>query len=191
MLEYLTHIALDLELEQPKTNPQTPDSLLDEEKIIQVGYVVFKVFPEFEVLQTRSLFINIGIPLSTFIKKLTGITDKQITVGGTIEGAYNKLVFDMQMYKCRRVVKQWGGGDMECLRREVSGLDWKFGRSGHNVKHMYQTYAEANGLKRSGGLSKSMGQCGLQWEGRGKHNAAIDALNTARFYDFFQRSMQC
>lgn len=179
------HCALDLELEQPKSNPQTPDSLLEEEKIIQVGYVIYELEPEFKVLEKVSRFVNIGVPLSQFIKDLTRISDEQIANGTTIEAIYDELVEKQKQYRFVRGVKQWGGGDMDCLRKEVPNSRWEFGRSGVNIKHLYQTYAEATGKNRSGGLSRSMAKCGLIWEGRGKHDAMLDALNTARFHNFF------
>ena len=67
------HCCIDLELEQPHTNHQTPDSQLNKEMIIQVGYVIYEIEPEFKVLEEVSDFINIGVKLSEFIKKLTKI----------------------------------------------------------------------------------------------------------------------
>jgi len=45
------HCCIDLELEQPYTNHQTPDSKLDKEMIIQVGYVIYEIEPDFKVLE--------------------------------------------------------------------------------------------------------------------------------------------
>ena len=185
-----THCCIDLELEQPKTNHQTPDSLLNEEKIIQVGYVVYELEPEFKVLKKMSCFVNVGVPLSSFIKKLTGISDEDIQSGTTLELIYNQLVSDQKQYGFSRIIKQWGGGDMNALKKELPHVKWEFGYSGCNVKHLYQIYAEANGLNTSGGLSKSMGRCGLTWEGKGKHDALIDALNTARFHSFLYNKIK-
>lgn len=180
------HIALDLELEQPKTRVDTQDSQLDEEKIIQVGYIIYELEPEFKILKEVSLFVNIGVPLSAYIKKLTGISNEQIASGGTIEEAYQQLVSDTKEFDCIRVVKQWGGGDIEWLQKEVPNEKWEFGRSGCNIKHLYQIYAEANGKNRSGGQKKCMKRCGLTFDGS-THNAAVDALNTAKFHAFFHR----
>lgn len=184
------HCCIDLELEQPKNNPQTPDSLLDEEKIIQVGYVIYRLEPSFEVVERVSDFVNIGVPLSDFIKNLTGISDEDVASGTTLEKSYHKLVSLQKKYKFSRIIKQWGGGDMNCLRKELPNVKWEFGHSGCNIKHLYQLYAEANGLNSSGGLSKSMAKCGLVWEGRGKHNAVIDALNTAKFHHFLYEKLK-
>jgi inhibitor of KinA sporulation pathway (predicted exonuclease) len=184
------HCCIDLELEQPKTNPQTPDSLLDQEKIIQVGYVIYKLEPEFEVVKKYSKHVNIEVPLSAFIKKLTGITDENISNGTTIESIYNDMVDDLNTYKFSRVIKQWGGGDMACLKRELPSVNWQFGHSGCNIKHIYQIYAEKNNKNTSGGLSKCMAKCGLKWEGQGKHDALIDAYNTAKMHAFLYRSFK-
>lgn len=178
-------IAIDLELEQPYTNQQTPDSKLDKSKIIQLGWVVFN---DKEVLKEQREYVNIDVPLSQFIKDLTKITDDQIASGGTLNEAYAKLVEDQKEFNTSRVVRQWGGGDMEHLKMEietetVDAPKWEFGRSGFNVKHLYQAYALENGLNTSGGLSKCMARCDLIWQGRGKHDALLDAHNTARFYN--------
>lgn len=184
------HCCLDLELEQPKTNHQTPDSLLDKEKIIQVGYVIYELEPEFKILEEVSRFVNINVPLSKFIKKLTGISDEDIASGTTLNEIYQEMCDLQKKYDFARTVKQWGGGDMDCLKAELSGQPWMFGRSGVNIKHMYQVYAEANGMNGSGGLGKSMSKCGLKWQGGGKHNAVYDALNTAYFHNFLYNKLK-
>lgn len=177
------HIAFDLELEQPKTNSQTPDSKLDKERIIQIGWCVFSCDP-FEIVATKEYNINVGVPLSAFIKNLTGISDADIKNGVSLLFAYSELYSDIQNFKASRVLKQWGGGDQDCLRAELPvNLEWAFGRSAYNVKHLYQTFAEARGLNRSGGLKKSMRRCNLSFEGRA-HGALADAINTARFYNY-------
>lgn len=178
------YCALDLELEQPSTNPQTPDSVLSESKIIQIGYVIYTIEPSFEVLAHNSIYINIGVPLSAFIRKLTGITDNQVAQGTDIQTGYNELAMDHDKYKFNRIIIQWGGGDIETLKEEVDPSTWKFGRTGFNLKHLYRMYAEMTGLNPSGGLAKCMSKCELKWEGRGKHNALTDAYNTARFHSF-------
>lgn len=93
----------------------------------------------------------------------------------------------IQYRKCTRCGKS---KSEDCLQKEVSGLPWIFGRSGMNIKHMYQVYAEANGMNNSGGLGKSLKKCGLIWQGGGKHNALFDALNTAHFHNFLYKKMK-
>jgi len=195
-------IALDLELEQPYDNPQTPDSKLDVSKIIQLGWLVFTVENgEYKVLKSQRQYVNIGVPLSKFIKDLTHITDEQISSGDTLLKAYSELVADQAEFNTARVVRQWGGGDMEHMRMELDSeqlasemekydYKWEFGRSGFNVKHLYQAYALANGMNTSGGLSKCMARCGLTWDGRGKHDALIDAMNTAKMYAYLENKLE-
>jgi inhibitor of KinA sporulation pathway (predicted exonuclease) len=184
------HCCIDLELEQPKTNSQTPDSLLDEEKIIQVGYVIYQLEPTFTIIKTVREFVDIGVPISSFIKQLTGITDEDIASGTTLEDIYNEMIKDLNQYNFSRGIKQWGGGDMDCLQKELPSVKWEFGRSGVNIKHVYQMYAESNGLNPSGGLARSMAKCGLKWQGKGKHDALIDAVNTARFHHFLHTQLK-
>lgn len=184
------HCCIDLELEQPKTNHQTPDSSLDEEKIIQVGYVIYQLEPDFKIIKSVREFVNIGVPLSSFIKKLTGISDEDIASGTTLENIYYNMLSDLRVYNFSRAIKQWGGGDMDCLQKELPDVKWEFGRSGVNIKHIYQVYAEANGMNPSGGLAKSMNKCGLKWEGAGKHDALADAFNTARVHHFLYKKLR-
>ena len=192
-------IALDLELEQPYTNQQTPDSKLDVSKIIQLGWVIFD--HDNNILKSQRIYVNIGVPLSEFIKGLTKITDEQIASGGSLLDAYSALIADQVEFNTIRVVRQWGGGDMEHLRIELDSeqlasemeahdYKWQFGRSGMNVKHLYQTYALMNDMNTSGGLAKCMGRLDLPWEGRGKHDALLDAHNTARFYNLLASKMK-
>jgi len=185
----MKHIAFDLELERPNTESEASDSLLTEERIIQLGYVVFSVDP-FRVYCQNSIVVNPGVSkLSGFIKKLTGITDLDIQNGVPLEYAVDTLLYDATRFETYRVLKQWGGGDQDCLKQEVGNKMDYFGRSGCNVKHLYQIYAEANGLNRSGGLKKCLRRCGLEWEGKA-HNAMYDALNTAKMYDFLVNKMR-
>lgn len=185
------HCAFDLECEQPKTNPQTPDSVLDVEQIIQIGYVIYELEPDFKILKNECLNINIGVPISKFIQTLTGIKNKDIESGVSFGFAYNKLVDDVKAFGCSRILKQWGGGDQDLLKKEAGdNRPWPFGRSACNVKHLYQIYAEANGMNTSGGLSKCLNRVRLGWSGGAKHNAENDAFNTARMHHFIYNSLK-
>jgi inhibitor of KinA sporulation pathway (predicted exonuclease) len=184
----IKHIAFDLELEQPKTNHQTPDSVLEDEKIIQIGYVIYSLEPEFHIYKTNCLNINIGVPLSSFIKKLTGISDEDIANGISLNEAVEILKQDAKDFDTKRVLKQWGGGDQSALEKEL-GKSIGFGRSGCNIKHMYQVFAEANNINASGGLKKSLSKCGIKFEGSA-HNAAADALNTAKMHYFLHKKLK-
>jgi inhibitor of KinA sporulation pathway (predicted exonuclease) len=186
----MNYIAFDLELEQPKTNPQASDSLLDEEQIIQIGWCVYSVNP-FTIIDTNKQYINIGVPLSKFITKLTKITNSDLKLYGiNLNEAYNLLVSDMKSYKTARGLIQWGGADQDCLRKELpEDINWQFGYSGVNIKHVFQIWARANNINPSGGLSKSLNKCGLKWDGGHKHDALNDAINTARMHDFLYRKL--
>ena len=183
------HCCIDLELEQPKTRPDTQDSLLDKEQIIQVGYVIYQLEPEFVIHKEVCEHVNIGVPLSKFIKKLTGISDDDIKAGKTIHEIYNMMQSDLDTYRFSRIIKQWGSGDMDCLRRELPDVSWPFGHSGCNIKHLYQMYAEANGVPISGGLKRVMYRCGVKWSGSA-HNALFDAKNTAKMHKFLFDKMK-
>lgn len=195
-------IALDLELEQSYTNHQTPDSKLDRSTIIQLGWIVYECDNgNYNVLKESRHYVNINVPLSDFIKKLTHITDEQISSGGTLLEAYDELVSDQKEFNTIRVVRQWGGGDMTHLKMELDteqvitpeyldNYKWEFGGSGFNVKHLYQAYALANDLNTSGGLSKCLGRCNLPWNGQGKHDALVDAINTAQMYAFLENEFK-
>lgn len=176
------HIAIDLELEQGKNNPQTPDSKLDAPKIIQLGYVIYEVDP-FVVITKKSYFIHLGVPLSAFIKKLTRISDDDLEAGSTLISAYTAMTEDINELNVYTPIKEWGSGDLNALYRELQGHKiQKFGPA-CNLKHVHQIWADANRINNSGGLSKSMARIGLLWEGQGKHQADIDALNTARLHN--------
>jgi inhibitor of KinA sporulation pathway (predicted exonuclease) len=186
----MIRIALDLELEQSKTNPQTPDSLLDHQRIIQVGCVVFEDTP-FTILYESCHEVNIGVPISKYIQKLTGITNEQISKGLSLKEVYLLLNNSRESYNASRIVIQWGGDDMNCLRRELpDDIDWEFGYSGKNAKHLYQDWAYINGVNQSGGLSKCVSRMGLTWLGQGKHNALVDAKNTAMIYSKLLEEMR-
>jgi DNA polymerase III epsilon subunit-like protein len=184
----MIHLSLDLELEQNKTNPQTPDSQLDEAAIIQVGLAVYD--PEVGIIETRGYHINIGVPISGYIQKLTGITNEDLELGVSLDFAYEEMVRLQAHYKTSRALLQWGGGDDEALKKELGkDTSWMFGRSGFNVKHLYRAYAEANGLNISGGLKTCCKRLGLPFEGRA-HDAVWDAAATAKVYGRIMRAMK-
>lgn len=189
----MNRVCFDLELEQPNRTNEVTDSQVTESKIIQIGWVIFDD-ADFTLLSQDSVFVNIGVPLSSFIKKLTKISDEDLAGGTTLELAYKYFAEQVVAHKCSRIPLQWGGGDLMCLREKlgmpVSDPMWRLGRSGLNVKHLYQLYAEIMGLPRSGGVSKVCGRLGLEWLGHGKHNAMIDALNTAHIFNYLYGMMR-
>lgn len=175
------YIALDLELEQPKTRADTQDSFLDTEKIIQVGFIIYQIKP-FKVIEKHCYHVNIGVPLSKIIKKLTNIKDEDIASGISLKEVYNILYTKTLEYNAIRSIVQWGGGDIEQLKLELgNSVEWKFGRSGLNIKHTFQMWARANNIRPNGGLKKSMNKLKLTFEGS-CHNAMWDAYNTAKVH---------
>ena len=76
----------------------------------------------------------------------------------------------------------WGAGDQNAILKELpKDYKWGFGRSSFNVKHLFQLWAEVNGINPSGGLKKSMNKIGLKFKGSA-HNALVDAENTAMVF---------
>ena len=177
----MIRIALDLELEQPNTNPQTPDSWTDVERIIQVGYCVFNDQTG-EFLRERLFHVYYEDPLSEFIQKLTGITNEDVRDGFDIEYVLDFLNKDRETFQASRKLLTWGGGDQPALMREnLFPQDWAFGRSAFNVKHLYQLYEEQTGGNPSGGLKKCCNRLGIKRSGRA-HNALVDAKDTASLF---------
>jgi hypothetical protein len=192
-------IAIDLELEQPFTNLQTPDSKTEKEAIIQVGIIVFELTANDEpnILHSETIFVHYPHPLSNFIKTLTSIKDNEVN-SSTHPPYYALLRLGSlrNLYDTSRQIVEWGSGDVTALR-EQSGVSLDnfvnrmgFARSTVNVKTLFQAYALANKLKTRSGLSKSMSKLGLgfkntTYEGvnKGAHWAETDALNTARIYN--------
>ena len=111
-------IAIDLELEQPNTNPQTPDSKTDEEVIIQVGVVVFELAQdEPRVLHSETIFLHYPLPLSNFIKTLTSITDEQVSNSSHSPFyALERIAILRKDYETSRQIVEWGSGDVLALR---------------------------------------------------------------------------
>jgi|GEM_PF-3781420 inhibitor of KinA sporulation pathway (predicted exonuclease) len=191
-------IAIDLELEQPKTNPQTPDSAVEQERIIQVGLVVFELGTEITVLESRTIFVSYEYPLSNFIKTLTGIQDFQVNdSSNTLVDVVSSIKWLREFYNTSRQIVEWGSGDINCLRNELSLSEDEFriatglARSTINAKVLFQLYAVKAGLKAQGGLGKSLRKLGLEFQptkynGKqyGSHWAESDALNTAIIFNF-------
>jgi inhibitor of KinA sporulation pathway (predicted exonuclease) len=191
-------IAIDLEIEQPFTRPDTTDSKTDIAKLIQIGIVVFEIAEaEPTILHSETMNISYSEPLSQFIKTLTSITDEDVndSVLHAIHGV-ERIRELQQQYDTSRQIVEWGSGDVTFLLEEA-GISqetfnsvYGFARSTINTKVVYQLYAMMNGKKRQGGLSTSMAKVGLQFKGtryngknKGKHWAEADALNTARIFN--------
>lgn len=177
----MNRYSLDLELEQSFNNPQTPDSKLSESKIIQIGVVFFDMNTK-QILEQKKWYINIGVPISKFIKQLTNISQSEIDQGISIGQAYEELLYLIKKYKAFNQPITWGVGDLQALKLEVSatGAKWELGSAEFNTKALYQMYCQLNGLKWRGGLQKSMSNLGLTFQGRA-HDALVDAFATMQF----------
>lgn len=188
------YIAIDLELEQPFTNSQTPDSCTDKEHIIQVGIVVFELAgDEPTILASETHFVEYGNPLSEFIRKLTDITDEQVnTAHHSAFTIMHRLTTLRDFFDTSRQIVEWGAGDMAALLKQANLEPGSLGfaRSTINAKVLFQCYCIANDKEPKSGLSKSLGKLGMifkhtAYDGifRGKHWAESDALNTARIFN--------
>lgn len=188
-------ISIDLELEQPNTRENTKDSAIDTSKIIQVGIVVFEISENGMIVLDKELInIHYPHPLSAFIQKLTGITSEEVNESTyNIHYALNKLVYFKEKYQTSRNLVQWGKGDDEAIEEECN-IELNrvgFARSSINTKMLFQLYALMNNMKPASGLSKSMGKVKLNFEcikinnkNHGAHNALVDALNTAKLFNY-------
>lgn len=163
-------ISLDIEFEQPS------------EEIIQVGCVVGNL-KSGEILEEYCKHVNIDKTLSEYISKLTGIKQRDIDNGTTIENVYDDLKILHKDYDCFRNCLTWGGGDSESIKKAVK-LDeemYLFGRRWIDVKTVFISYMWSQGESHRSGLAKSLLRLGMRFEGR-KHNAMDDAKNTFFIY---------
>lgn len=97
--------------------------------IIQLGYTIFST--EHGILETGGDYIKTGLPLSPYIKKLTGITEKDITEQGvSLHEAFfnmnNALKKYLDIYKSNIkdnenvfVQPVFWGNDMDDLKQEL------------------------------------------------------------------------
>ena len=187
----MRYFSADLELEQPWSNHQTPDSLTPREEIISVGICVGD--SDGNILCKKNIYIEYGLELSAFIKQLTGIKNEQLKRENgamSILEAWAEMVRLQKEFDTSRVILEWGAGDFATIKplAETQSFSYDspifenpFGRSGLNVKHLHRTWCEANGVNSSGGLAKALGRHGLGFKGQ-KHDAADDAYNTYRLY---------
>jgi inhibitor of KinA sporulation pathway (predicted exonuclease) len=144
------------------------------------------------------MFKNYPGKLSSFIKKLTSITDEQVnTSTNSVSTILSEIRNLREKYNTSRQIVEWGAGDKQFLMKE-SGLNSDefreytgLANSTINVKVLFQLYALKKGIKAQGGLGKSLRKVGLEFqatkhEGKqyGSHWAESDALNTAIIFNF-------
>jgi len=164
-------MALDLEMNQ------------NSGKIIQVGYAIANTDTQV-ITQYPGIWVSIDEELNPKIIQLCHInTDVYNTEKTTLKHAYDIMAEEYKAKECRMNAITWGGGDTECLRKQLGMEDtrWVFGRRWIDTKSIAQSYFVANGTSHPGGLAKSMTKLGLKFEGT-KHRADDDAYNTIRVY---------
>lgn len=194
-------MSLDLELEQPNTSKDTPDSATDKETIIQVGVTVFDSSKgQIEVLETKQYNVHYPHKLSAFIKQLTKITDEEVNNSilslEDIKLDISKLAKE---YKVEPYIIEWGNDFRALYGRVISKDDKKkyYFKSSLNIKPMYQVLAVLNGYNPQGGLAKSLHKLGgefkclrIEGKNKGAHNATVDSYNTALIFGKLQELMR-
>jgi len=163
-------MSIDLELNQPSNT------------IIQVGVVVGNLNSG-EILREFSSNILVSEEIAEEITQLTHITQKDVDEGNSLEKVYRYLRFLHKYYDCFRNPITWGGGDSECLRKELKldEEDFVFGRRWIDAKTLFISRCLARGERTQSGLAKAMVRMGMKFEGR-KHCAVDDARNTFYIY---------
>ena len=163
-------ISLDMEYEQPC------------QTIIQVGVIVGNLKTG-EILEEYCEHVKSTLLLSEYIKKLTGIKQRDIDNGISLPEIYEDLKNLHEKYKCFRNCITWGGGDSQDLRNSLNLDDemFLFGRRWIDVKTVFISYMFSKGESHKSGLAKSLLRLGMQFKGK-KHNAKDDALNTFLIY---------
>jgi len=166
-------LALDLELNQAETGA----------KIIEIGACVGDSNTG-EILENYSALVNPHETMVDAIIKLTGITQAEVDVAGTLEQAYLGMESMAKRHDCAHMPLVWGMGDGYAIRKELpSHISWGFGRRELDVKGVFQAYQMSQQGKLQAGLAKAMTRLGLTFKGR-KHRALDDARNT--FVIFFE-----
>lgn len=167
--------AIDLEMNQPS------------KKIISVGAVVGNIKTG-KIFQKMNVFVNPHEQLNPGIIELTGITQKDVDNGFTLEEAYNKIKAMHENYFSFVNPIVWGGGDSVELKEQIlkenpnfDETQWCFGRRWIDAKTLYVSWRLANGKTMAGGLAKALTKVGLKFQGR-IHNSADDSENTFYIY---------
>ena len=171
VLKDINLMSLDLEMNQPSG------------KIIQIGYCVNNLVSG-ELKHSSSIIINPDEQLTNFIINLTGITQEEADSGRTLTSGYAELIEIHQSFGCFRNPLVWGGGDSDCLRKQLGIEDtdkFLFGRRWLDVKTVFIARCMSESKNFRCGLGKAIQRLGMKFEGR-KHNAKDDALNTFRVY---------
>ena len=165
--------SLDLEMNQPSG------------KIIQIGAVVGDTNTG-EITQRLRIYVNPAEPIAQSMTELCGITQAQVDAEGVdLDTAYTQLKDWHRKHSDFMNPVTWGGGDSQLIYDQAGQAtkdDWCFGRRWIDAKTLYVSRTIARDDRVfSGGLSGSMKQLGLKFQGR-KHDALDDAENTFKIY---------
>jgi len=163
-------VSLDMEYEQPC------------QTIIQIGVVIGNL-KSGKILEEYCEHVKVTLLLSEYIKKLTGIKQRDIDHGISFPEIYEDLKALHAHYKCFRNPLTWGGGDSQDLRKALDLDDeiFLFGRRWIDVKTLFISYMFSKGESHRSGLAKSLIRLGMRFDGK-KHNAKDDAKNTFLIY---------
>jgi DNA polymerase III alpha subunit (gram-positive type) len=166
-------MSLDLEMNQTDTD----------NKIIQIGAVIGNIESGL-VLDKLSIIVNPGETVTSYITKLTGITDQQCRNGVYLPDAYARLIRFKDQYGAFINPIVFGGGDTECLKKQLAEYgptEWHLGRRWIDVKTLYVAFQLANGKPVQGGLKNVCKKFGVNFQGPA-HDALQDSLNTFNLF---------
>jgi inhibitor of KinA sporulation pathway (predicted exonuclease) len=159
-------------------------------KTIQIGAAVFKVKTG-EMIESTTIYVNPGEPITPFITELTGVTDADVANGASIHEAYLLLKYMHERHKCFRNPLVWGSGvrnDSQHIYDEAMALLPLESRTENfmgfrviDAKTLFQSIKMYQNQTVRGGLKKSMESIGLKFEGNA-HDALADAINTFRIW---------
>jgi inhibitor of KinA sporulation pathway (predicted exonuclease) len=170
-------VALDLEYNQPSG------------KIIQIGAAIGDIASA-SVVDSFSVVVNPGEPISEFIQALTGVTQQRVDEEGVdLQVAGEALFAFVGRHQPFMNPVVWGIGDSESLREQMglNGERWMFGRRTVDTKTLHVAMCLARGVSTKGGLGATMtNHYGLPFDGRA-HDARVDAENTLRLFFEMQR----
>lgn len=177
-LRDVNYFALDLELNNKNDGTQP--------KIIEVGVAIGSPLRPDDI-RTMNWYLDPQEPITEFITKLTGISDKTIKEEAvpheTVAKELGALLNINQVFPNPIT---WGQGDADELKAEFRerNIDFPFfGRRIFDVKTIYVFNQMVRGKSTSGGLRKAMNSYGVKFEGT-PHRASVDAYNTLRFFFF-------
>lgn len=163
---------LDLENNQPSDYP------------IELGYVIWDTNKKIALCHRDIVIRDSEDELNPEVAQLTHLTQEQINNGQELVVAIMQMQMDIEQYKASAYIGQWGGGDVDVLKR-FSRIHTEWIRKSKiiNIKHLFESYMIAKNKSHKAGLIKACKTLQLDFLGV-PHNAYCDALNTARVYQY-------